>query len=73
LFGDRASGWEVPVFLELGWALENRPVLLLCLITGERFTRQPAFASQLAIISYYANWSNVTEVGQVIHPDLLDP
>lgn len=73
LFGDRASGWEVPAFLELGWALENKPVLLSCLIiTGERFTMQPAFASPLAI-SYYISWSNITEVGGVIHPDLLDP
>lgn len=67
-----ASGWEVPAFLELGWALENKLVLLLCLIiTGERFTMQPAFASQLAI-SYFVSWNNVTEVEGVIHLDALD-
>lgn len=52
---------------------KNKPVLLLCLIiTGERFTMQLTFASQLAV-SYYVSWSNVTEVGRVIHPDLVDP
>lgn len=52
---------------------KNKPDFLYCLIiTEKRFTIQPAFASLLAI-SYYTSWSDITEVGGVIHPDLLDP